>query len=73
MHRTDFSIEEDEARDLSLIKTNLDTGVYTSASKVDEDVELMLENARIFNGEGPVVDAANEFGRWWKQQRSRMD
>jgi transcription initiation factor TFIID subunit 2 len=58
---------------LSLIKSNLDKGVYTTASKVDEDVMLMLENARMFNGEGPVVDAANDFERWWKLQRSRMD
>jgi len=67
------SIDPDDARDLSLIKSNLDKGVYTTANKVDEDVELMLENARMFNAEGPVVDAANDFGRWWKSQRSRMD
>ncbi|KAK8849657.1 hypothetical protein IAR55_004992 [Kwoniella newhampshirensis] len=66
-------IPEDDARDLSLIKAKMDKGQYQSAKQVDEDVELMLENARVFNGDGPVVDAANVLGKWWQSQRSKME
>lgn len=66
-------IPQEDARDLSLIKSNLDKSVYTTYKQVDDDVNLMLENARVFNGEGEVSDAANAFGRWWEQQRKRMD
>lgn len=66
-------IPPEDARDLSLVKNKLDRGGYSTARQVDEDVELMLENARIFNGEGPIMDIANTFGQWWKQQRSKLD
>ncbi|WWD20285.1 hypothetical protein CI109_104761 [Kwoniella shandongensis] len=66
-------IPQEDARDLSLIKNKMDKGQYQSAKQVDEDVELMLENARVFNGEGPVVDAANALGKWWQGQRSKME
>nr|XP_019009377.1 transcription initiation factor TFIID subunit 2 [Kwoniella pini CBS 10737]OCF48158.1 transcription initiation factor TFIID subunit 2 [Kwoniella pini CBS 10737] len=66
-------IPPDDARDLNLIKTKFDKGQYREAKHIDEDVELMLENARVFNGDGPVVDAANALGKWWTQQRLKMD
>ncbi|WVQ79213.1 hypothetical protein IAT38_001309 [Cryptococcus sp. DSM 104549] len=66
-------IPPEDARDLSLIKSKLEKGQYQNAKQVDEEVELMLENARMFNGEGPVVDAANALGRWWQSQRAKMD
>ncbi|OXC60064.1 hypothetical protein LQV05_005617 [Cryptococcus neoformans] len=66
-------IPPEDARDLGLIKLKLEKGQYQTAKQVDEDVELMLENARVFNGEGPVVDAANALGKWWQSQRSKMD
>nr|XP_019043571.1 transcription initiation factor TFIID subunit 2 [Kwoniella bestiolae CBS 10118]OCF22501.1 transcription initiation factor TFIID subunit 2 [Kwoniella bestiolae CBS 10118] len=66
-------IPPDDARDLTLIKNKFDKGQYREAKHVDEDVELMLENARVFNGEGAVVDAANALGKWWTQQRHKMD
>jgi transcription initiation factor TFIID subunit 2 len=67
-------IPQEDARDLSLIKRNLDkANKYTTAKQVDDDIELMLENAKVFNGEGLVVDAANAFGRWWVSQRGKMD
>lgn len=43
------SIPEEDARDLSLIKTKLDNDKYSSFHAVDEDIELMLDNARAFN------------------------
>jgi transcription initiation factor TFIID subunit 2 len=58
---------------LSLIKNKLNSSQYSSMHQLDEDVELMLENARIFNGEGPVVDAANVLGKWWIEQRGKME
>jgi transcription initiation factor TFIID subunit 2 len=58
---------------LSLIKNKLNSSQYSTMHQLDEDVELMLENARIFNGEGPVVDAANVLGRWWTEQRGKME
>ncbi|OCF35231.1 transcription initiation factor TFIID subunit 2 [Kwoniella heveanensis BCC8398] len=66
-------IPREDARDLGLIKSKLDKGQYREARHIDDDVELMLENARVFNGDGPVVDAANKFGAWWNAQRSKMD
>jgi transcription initiation factor TFIID subunit 2 len=33
----------------------------------------MLENAKMFNGEGPITDIANSFGKWWDVQRKKMD
>jgi transcription initiation factor TFIID subunit 2 len=56
-----------------LIKRKLNDGAYTTARQVDEAVELMLENARVFNEDGPVVVQANEFGAWWKGQRAKME
>ncbi|WRT69673.1 uncharacterized protein IL334_006663 [Kwoniella shivajii] len=66
-------IPPEDARDLTLIKNKFDKGQYREAKHIDEDVELMLENARVFNGDGPVVDAANGLGRWWTSQRAKMD
>ncbi|KAL7425129.1 hypothetical protein Q5752_000817 [Cryptotrichosporon argae] len=66
-------IPREDARDLSLIRANLEKGRYSTARQVDDDVELMLENARVFNGEGEITDIANRFGKWWKSQRARMD
>lgn len=56
-----------------MIKRKLGDGSYSTARQVDDAVELMLENARVFNGDGPVVQQANEFGNWWRAQRSKMD
>ncbi|CAK9784528.1 unnamed protein product [Cutaneotrichosporon oleaginosum] len=66
-------IPKEEARDLTFIKANFESGTYLQAREVDEDFELMLENARVFNGEGPITDLANQFGQWWKAQRAKMD
>ncbi|WWC92779.1 uncharacterized protein L201_007738 [Kwoniella dendrophila CBS 6074] len=66
-------IPEDDARDLTLIKNKFDTGQYREAKQIDDEVEMMLENARVFNGDGVVVDAANALGKWWYSQRSKMD
>lgn len=66
-------IPEEDARDLSLIKSNLDKGRYSTHKQVDDDFALMLENARVFNGEGEITDTANKFGRWWDAQRKKMD
>ncbi|BEJ12391.1 hypothetical protein CspHIS471_0208510 [Cutaneotrichosporon sp. HIS471] len=66
-------IPQEEARDLSLIRANLERGKYQQARQVDDDFELMLENARVFNGEGPITDLANQFGQWWKAQRGKME
>jgi transcription initiation factor TFIID subunit 2 len=66
-------IPQEDARDLSLIKSKLEKSVYSTTRQVDEDVELMLENARVFNGAGEVVDLANSFGAWWKRQRAQME
>jgi transcription initiation factor TFIID subunit 2 len=66
-------IPEEDARDLSLIKSNFDKGRYTTYKQVDDDFALMLENARVFNGEGEITDTANKFGRWWDAQRRKMD
>jgi hypothetical protein len=40
---------------------------------VDDDVELMIENAKSFNGPGVVSDAAAVVGKWWKSHRAKMD
>ncbi|GMK55103.1 hypothetical protein CspeluHIS016_0201590 [Cutaneotrichosporon spelunceum] len=66
-------IPQEEARDLSLIRANLERGKYQQARQVDDDFELMLENARVFNGDGPITDLANQFGQWWKAQRGKME
>jgi transcription initiation factor TFIID subunit 2 len=66
-------IPPEEARDLLLIKRKLAGSDYSTAHQVDDDFELMLENARMFNGDGPVVEAANALGAWWNAQRARMD
>ncbi|RXK36392.1 hypothetical protein M231_06358 [Tremella mesenterica] len=66
-------IPPEDARDLSTIKSNVEKGKYATARDVDEDVELMLENARVFNGDGIVVEQANAFGRWWRAQRNKSD
>ncbi|WVF68463.1 hypothetical protein IAT40_003229 [Kwoniella sp. CBS 6097] len=66
-------IPPEDARDMGLIKSKLDKGQYREARQVDADVELMVENARMFNSDGPVVDAANKLGAWWNSQRSKMD
>lgn len=66
-------IPQEDARDLSLIKSKLDKSVYSTYKQVDDEVTLMLENARVFNGDGDVSDAANAFGKWWEQQRKKMD
>lgn len=58
---------------MSLIKIKLEKGVYTMAREVDADFELMLENAKMFNGEGAIMDIAVQFGLWYKSQRSKMD
>ena len=57
----DNSIAIEDARDLSLIRRKLERGDYSSARQVDDEISLMLENAKVFNGEGLVVDAANAF------------
>ena len=66
-------IPEEDARDLSLIKSNFDKARYTTYKQVDDDFALMLENARVFNGEGEITDTANKFGRWWDAQRKKME
>jgi len=58
---------------LGLIKKKLDKSQYSTAKQVDEDVELMLENARVFNGPGLVSEAADALGKWWRVQRGKMD
>lgn len=72
-NRLILSIPQEEARDLTLIKRKVDQGQLTTAKQVDDDVNLMLENARVFNEEGPVVDAANAFGNWWRSQKNKLD
>jgi transcription initiation factor TFIID subunit 2 len=66
-------IPEEDARDLSLIKSKLDKGAYSTYKQVDDDFSQMLENAKMFNGEGPITDLANNFGKWWDTQRKKMD
>lgn len=66
-------IPREDARDLSLIKSNLDKGIYSTYKQVDDDFAQMLENCKMFNGEGPVTDLANQFGKWWDAQRKKMD
>lgn len=67
------SIPEEDARDLSLIKRQVDKGSYDTFQKVDENFDLMLENARVFNGEGAISDAANGLGKLWTSLRHKMD
>ncbi|ORX37731.1 hypothetical protein BD324DRAFT_623057 [Kockovaella imperatae] len=66
-------IPPEDARDLGLIKRQLDKGQYATVQKVDEEIDLMLENAYSFNGEGPVVDAGRAFKKWWEQQRQKIE
>ena len=66
-------IPPEEARDLSLIKSKLDKGQYSSVDEVNTDIELMLDNARMFNGPGYVTDEANKFAEWWAAQRAKAD
>lgn len=66
-------IPQEEARDLSLIKSKFEKGMFSSARQVDDDVGLMLENARVFNGPGEISDIADNFGEWWAAQRAKMD
>lgn len=66
------SIPKEDARDLSLIKRKLEK-TYSTAQQVDEDIALMVENAKIFNVEGPIVETTKTFERWWKAQREKMD
>lgn len=66
-------IPPDDARDLSLIIRNLKDSTYTSAKDVDDAVRLMLDNARIFNGEGVVMDAANNFEQWWNKNKGSVE
>jgi transcription initiation factor TFIID subunit 2 len=66
-------IPVEDARDLSTIKTNLEKGRYTTYKQVDDDFTLMLDNARVFNGEGEITDIVDKFGRWWDAQRKKMD
>jgi len=70
---TDLSIAAEDARDLSLIKRKLEKGDYSAARQVDEDILMMTENAKAFNGDGPVVDAAMAFERWWQGQKARLE
>ena len=56
-----------------MIKSNLDKGLYSTIQKVDDEVDLMLENCYSFNGEGPVVDAGHAFHRWWLAQRAKIE
>lgn len=71
-HPAEGSIPKEDARDLSLIKRKLEK-TYSTAQEVDEDVALMVENAKIFNVEGPIVETTKTFERWWKAQRDKMD
>lgn len=66
-------IPQEDARDLSLIRRKLAEGKYDTARQVDDDVELMVENARMFNGDGPVVQQANELSAWWISQRQKLE
>ncbi|KAK4688551.1 transcription initiation factor TFIID subunit 2, partial [Tremellales sp. Uapishka_1] len=65
-------IPQEDARDLSLIRGKLNKQ-YTTFRQVDDDIDLMVENAKVFNEEGDVFDAAVAFQKWWNVQRSRMD
>lgn len=56
-----------------MIKRNVDSGKYATFRSVDENFELMLENARLFNGAGPIVDAANDLGKLWASLRAKME
>lgn len=57
-----------------MIRHHLDQGKYTTARQVDDDINLMLDNARVFNGaDSEIGRIANEFGRWWKAQRQKLD
>lgn len=55
-----------------MIKRKLEK-TYSTAQQVDEDIALMVENAKIFNVEGPIVETTKTFERWWKAQREKMD
>ncbi len=68
------SIPQDDARDLSTILQKVEKGSLNAMRQVDDDVALMLENAKVFNGvESEVSKAANAFGSWWKTQRAKME
>jgi transcription initiation factor TFIID subunit 2 len=71
--RADDSIPKEDARDLATIRTSVMNGIYATFKDVDDAISLMLDNARIFNGEGIVVDQANGFGRWWQSQRVKLE
>lgn len=66
-------IPPDDARDLSLVLRHVKSGTYASARDVDESIRLMLDNARIFNGEGVVMDAANAFEHWWNKHKALIE
>lgn len=51
-------IDPKNARDISLIKSKLDKGEYETSSAVYADMQLMVDNAVKFNGEGSEVAAA---------------
>ena len=66
-------IPPEDARDVGLILRNVKENVYQTVKEVDDAIRLMLENARIFNGEGVVMNAANAFEQWWNRNRVSIE
>lgn len=66
-------IPRDDARDLGLVVRNVKNHTYITPKDVDDAISLMLDNARIFNGEGTVMDAANAFEQWWNRNKAALE
>ena len=66
-------IPPEDARDLGTILQNVKNNVYRTVKDVDDAIRLMVENARIFNGEGAVSNAANAVEQLWNRTRGSIE
>lgn len=56
----------DEPMDLTTIKNNLENGLYKSAERAVRDLDLVFDNAMLYNEEGTVIhEMAKEMKQWW--------
>lgn len=59
-------IPREDARDISMIKSKLDKGLYQTVDQVNQDVVLMFSNAHKFNGrDSPVSNITKGLEEVW--------
>ena len=74
-HAPDYYQKIKKPMDLSKVKSNLNSGTYTTPEQFVADLKLILENARTFNGPDCIYENIADVIEKWinKQYEAKLD